>query len=194
MSMSALKFSVALFVLVGLLFVPVQRAHACSCIRSTVSSACERSAAVFVGRAIAFRENPNARHEWQPDGILVTFFVSTNFKGAGDGLITITTDLDTASCGFDFEFGHEYLVFASEQDGPHVTGLCHGTLDVANAADELRELGKGAQIEHKTQFLLPVSISTGRNSLWKCRQNYVCHISMRVACEMMRVTPGVFCR
>lgn len=45
------------------------------------------------------------------DPVVVTFEVSQAWKGAGELLLTLWTR--RASCGFPFEQGQEYLVFAN---------------------------------------------------------------------------------
>lgn len=47
----------------------------------------------------------------------------------------VSSEADSASCGFPFEFGRRYRVFASTQgDGTLYTRLCSGTTPVSAAA------------------------------------------------------------
>jgi len=51
----------------------------------------------------------------QPRWVMITLSVSERFRGSSDISIVIRTD--PSDCGYPFEVGHEYLVFAREFQG-----------------------------------------------------------------------------
>lgn len=58
----------------------------------------------------------------------VTFDISHSYKGAGLREVAVTTGLGGGDCGFNFEVGKQYLVFAFADSSGHLsTGICSGT-------------------------------------------------------------------
>jgi hypothetical protein len=58
--------------------------------------------------------------------------------------VTVWTPDDVGVCGFDFEEGQRYLVFAKARDSLSLSsGLCTGTQALAGAGAHLRVLGRG---------------------------------------------------
>lgn len=111
---------------------------ACSCIAGqTTQDNFDNSAAVFVGTVTEV-----------VDGGTITmmntveFDVSRSWKGSVGAEITVATAQDSAACGFNFEEGQEYLVYAYESEGTMETGLCSGTASVADAMSAIAELNE----------------------------------------------------
>lgn len=70
----------------------------------------------------------------------VTFDVSKRWKdSAQDESVIITSD-SSAACGYNFEEGKSYLVYARESDGYLTTGLCTRTKLLSEAAEDLESL------------------------------------------------------
>jgi hypothetical protein len=66
--------------------------------------------------------------EHAPPFIQVSFAVSRSYRGALDKNIHVRTGLGGGDCGFDFEIGKQYLVYASADEAGHLsTGICDGT-------------------------------------------------------------------
>ncbi len=103
-------------------------AFACSCAMATPSEQFENATAVFVGTV----------KDISADGYdnIVDFDVSESQKGSNTKTASVTTSQQGASCGFVFEEGKEYIVYAYDDNGGLGTGMCSGTsLIVADAQD-----------------------------------------------------------
>ena len=76
----------------------------------------------------------------------VTLRVSEVWKGPRQQTVTITTEADSGvGCGYPFEEGREYLVYATGED-PSV-GLCGETKPLSGADADLEALGEGQRPE-----------------------------------------------
>jgi hypothetical protein len=196
--MKVLRFAIFASILVGLLFIPHRRTLACSCGFLNTEKNLQFSNAVFTGRVIAIAKNPNPSPVGLLDDTLVTLFVMTSWKGVDEPLMVVKTNLSEASCGYDFEIGRDYLIFAYGKEKPLSTGLCAGARFLENASQELEELDKGekVQMSHGQNVLLPLSVNVSRNPYWNCRKNRACRRVTRYACQWIAATPGitVFCR
>ena len=77
----------------------------------------------------------------------VTFRVSEAWKGAGVETVSVQTAVSDASCGYPFDEGEGYLVFASKgifyERGELEVGLCGSTKPLPEARAELAALGPG---------------------------------------------------
>jgi hypothetical protein len=126
------------------------RALACSCSVAIRAVVRRRRADIIVRATVASREvneiSPpfgrpapsGGRHPAsRPTGTMpprepwgrvkVTLTVSERFRGAvGDSLV-VQTEVGTDACGYPFEVGHEYLVFANENQGSVTVTTCSAT-------------------------------------------------------------------
>jgi len=73
-----------------------------------------------------------------PPWVKVTLSVSERFRGGSDNSIVIRTDL--SDCGYPFEVGHEYLVFAREFQGNLTVDKCTATRPAKMAVATIRQL------------------------------------------------------
>lgn len=123
---------------------------ACSCIvpMPPVESM-EASAAVFAGRVTDIEELSVDSTIGSLTNLSVTFNVSEVWKGPEDATLTIRTADNSAACGYNFEEGKEYLVYAytNPEDGGLATGLCNRTALLSEANDDLAALGEGNAVE-----------------------------------------------
>lgn len=156
----------ALLVVALLALAPASIALACSCMRSTPAEALDRSTAVFEGRVLevmpfeerrdvtleggclddACRESLSETTESvEVTGFAVRFSVTRRWKGVDTEEVVVRTARDSAACGFAFEVGQDYVVYASAEDeaGTLSTGLCDRTARVADATEDLEALGTG---------------------------------------------------
>ena len=79
------------------------------------------------------------------------FAVSESFRGPAIGgqNITVYTGMGGGDCGYQFNLGATYLVYASEYNGKLVTGICTLTSPAARmqaTIRQLRALGKGERV------------------------------------------------
>jgi len=133
-------FSIAWPVIAAALAVLVQlapsRAAACSCMAPPPpKESAQSSAAVFEGRVTRI-EDPQGEPK-------VHFQVVRSFKGPSGESIEIRTANNSAACGYGFEEGKSYLVYASEESGALHTNLCSRTRLASEASEDMTALGLG---------------------------------------------------
>lgn len=117
------------------IFSEMPAAFACSCAGpAPPSEAFDESAAVFAGK-VAGIESSNY-------GKIVHFDAERAWKGVTQSAITVTTGAGGGDCGYGFEEGKEYLVYAYGT-GPLSTGICGRTQPIMDAYVDLAALGPG---------------------------------------------------
>ncbi|MEU6719314.1 hypothetical protein ABZ897_48300 [Nonomuraea sp. NPDC046802] len=132
----------ALFALVAALLAGTSTAaHACSCARMTPAQSAEQATAVFTGTVVA------ARDARSPDPAVFTFRADNVYKGTPAAEFTLATNVDSAACGYAFEKGTRYLVFAGSETStlaekvPGVelsSSLCSGNVPIQQGTGPLR--------------------------------------------------------
>ncbi len=139
----ASRFTLVMIILVGFMAATPQQAYACSCIPpSPPLESMATSDAVFSGKVTRI-EAEEAPIMSSADPVKVVFEVSRVWKGAEDGAIALSTARDSASCGYDFVAGQEYLVYAHSSESGLTTGLCTRTMPLSAAGEDLAALGEG---------------------------------------------------
>jgi hypothetical protein len=121
-------------ILMSFLFlISAQKSFACSCLvsdkplKTQVKEAFNGAAAVFAGEAVEV-----AKVE---DGFLVKFKVEKSWKGKFSREIKITTNADSAMCGYTFEVGKKYIVYADGSADKLAVYLCSRTALVGGNKD-----------------------------------------------------------
>lgn len=72
---------------------------------------------------------------------VVSVRVVHTYRGAVAGTVSVSTGGGEGDCGFDFETGSQYLVYADKVDNESlVTSICSGTSLLAHADAALRVL------------------------------------------------------
>jgi Carboxypeptidase regulatory-like domain len=137
-----------LILTVALLTAGGTRLGACSC--GAGGAACQvvwNSEAVFVARAIGLGEEIESVRMIGALGVgwrerVVRLKVSEAFRGVEVGDLTVRTAASSASCGFTFEVGRTYLVFADRDkvSGAFTVSLCSNTALVDDSAEALAYL------------------------------------------------------
>lgn len=144
---------------------------ACSCVAPwSVQEELEHSAAVFKGSVIGVVDaKENSAMQSSADPIAFIIKVDEIWKGINQTEVVVYTERDSASCGFTFEEGQEYLIYASKPDDHLRVSLCSRTTDLASAAADLSILGKGAEpteqirlADHRYSCSLSVGIGCAR--------------------------------
>jgi hypothetical protein len=121
---------------------PVERAYACSCMAPPPPAEARNGAdAVFAGTVTGVLQN--APLGTSNNRVMVSFRVSEVWKGANNPEIAVLTSGDSASCGFGFDQGGQYLVYAFIEEGRLTTNLCSRTNALAQAGEDLAALGEG---------------------------------------------------
>jgi hypothetical protein len=141
-------------VLLLLLTAFADKADACSCISS--GPPCQgyfQVEAVFAGTVQTI-----SPVEGTPDspnrGRVVVFAIERAFRGVQGTTAEITTGMGGGDCGYPFEVGERYLVYAyREKEASRLgTGICTRTRPIADAAEDLRYIeglpaaGTGARV------------------------------------------------
>lgn len=124
--------------LINFLMISPNSAQACSCMMPAPPvESMDQSAAVFSGKVVALEKADMS--------INVNFEVAQVWKGGIDKEVILTTALDSAACGYAFEEGKDYLVYAYEHEGALETGLCSRTALLADAQEDVEALGAGQE-------------------------------------------------
>ena len=101
---------------------------ACSCAPSSRREHAKRADLVFTGIAKSERVIDEGDPEFEGDETIGTRFrVGKTYKGHPGGWVTIGTPANEAACGYDFEMGDRYTVFAYDEKDGYSTNLCSGT-------------------------------------------------------------------
>jgi hypothetical protein len=137
------RFLLLSLFLFGLMASTPDQAFACSCLPpSPPLESMAGSDAVFAGKVVLVEEGSGAIIS-SADPIKVVFEVSRVWKGEEKADIALTTARDSASCGYDFMVGGEYLVYANNSETGLTTGLCSRTMPLSMAGEDLAALGEG---------------------------------------------------
>ena len=146
---SVVAVSFALLVGVLWFFGDTEQVYACSCVQpGSPSEELEKFSAVFAGRVVSVQHSydPDGRSVSRGDRSTIGFEVSAVWKGAVYEDMDITTPPTGGSCGFTFEEGEEYIVYAYDSpyvDGGYTTGICSRTALLEQAQEDIDALGEG---------------------------------------------------
>jgi hypothetical protein len=119
---------------------------ACTCappdprqsVRGQVRAALGESRAVFSGKVLEVAEDPEAM------SVVVRLKVAKSWKGSTHGEVRVVTGRGGGDCGYRFEVGESYLVYAHGSGaGGLSTNICRRTARLSEAAKDLQALGKG---------------------------------------------------
>jgi hypothetical protein len=137
-----------------LFFLPVL-ANACSCLSS--GPPCQEfgnTFAVFTGKVESIGDYPTTmnvgNNKFPYVQRSVKFNVSEAFRGINEKEVEIITGKGGGDCGYNFETGREYVVYAyqNKETGKLGTGICTRTRPIEKAEEDLqyfREIAKGAK-------------------------------------------------
>lgn len=141
---------IGLVALLGSLWMaPPCEAGFCSCVGpQDVAAAVQSADAVFTGSVVSVRDTVvgggSAHGPWSMRR--VTLRVKRAWKGAETRDVIVLTGMGGGDCGFPFQRGKTYLVYAHRSDsGGLGAGICGRTASLRNAAADLRELGTPVQ-------------------------------------------------
>ena len=146
-----------------LLHADTSRIYACSCIPPRPPlEALARADAVFAGQVVSISEPKGLFGGWfasSIDPVTVEFRVNAVWKGEIYETMFIKTAWSSASCGFEFAQGEQYIVYAREGSA----SLCSRTKSINKASEDLMALGEGVApapgVKQKESLLLtPVGI------------------------------------
>ncbi len=136
------KFLYISLALAAFLLIAPERSFACSCImldeplNKQIESAFTEANAVFSGEVVEVRESADDSYS-----VEVTFKTAKTWKGDALKTITISTGQNSAMCGFNFEVGKTYLVYAHGEAGKLSTTICTRTAEFKTSGD-VKQLNK----------------------------------------------------
>ncbi|HEX8637157.1 MAG TPA: hypothetical protein VF692_03765 [Pyrinomonadaceae bacterium] len=118
---------------------------ACSCLAQgeeplaqQVSRAKNDASVVFTGKVLEIVKKTGS------SSVIVKFRAEKSWKGNVSRRISLSTGADSALCGFNFEVGKSYLIYAQGANAKDLqTNICTRTAALANAKADLKALGKG---------------------------------------------------
>ena len=123
--------------------------HACSCVvPGSPSEEIDKFDAVFAGRVVSFQHSfdPQGSSFSHGDQTTIGFQVSAVWKGTVTEDMHVTTPPTGGSCGFAFEEGEEYIVYAydgANADEGYSVNICSRTALLAQAQEDLDAFGDG---------------------------------------------------
>lgn len=127
---------------VALIFLAGIEAAACTCdvppkrpLKQSVNLARKDSRAVFSGRVLKIDEAGYP--------LRVTIRVNKSWKGVLPAEVVLLTGNGLGDCGYPFEAGHNYLVYAYGPDVDHLgTNICQRTAPLSAGGKDLKILGR----------------------------------------------------
>ncbi|OCA90447.1 hypothetical protein A8F94_00720 [Bacillus sp. FJAT-27225] len=144
--MKKVKVLLAIFLVATISFyVKPAYVSACSCaVPESVETELKNKTAIFSGKVIRF-EDPRANSFIQSsaDPISVVFEVKSSWKGVKESQVIVNTAKSSASCGYEFSVGNDYLVYAYGDKNQLETGMCERTDLLQQASGDLQILGVG---------------------------------------------------
>lgn len=129
-------------IVMALLAIAPPQAGACSCLPpGDVLESMGESEAVFLGTVVNSATHRSGDAPWwariksffgmqvnpQTEDQRVSLRIDEPFKGVGAATVEVTTASSSAACGYTFEIGRQYVVFASRNDGNLWVSLCSST-------------------------------------------------------------------
>ena len=125
----------------ALTLLPAARAEACTC--SVGGPVCETfwtTDVVFAGEVLDITPLPNPAGEAYRPHRKVRLRVMQSWRGGAGGIVELTTGAGGGDCGYNFEQGVRYLVYARSRAGALSTGICSRTRPLAEAGEDLAYL------------------------------------------------------
>ena len=99
---------------------------------------------MFSGTVSKLRSIDPGPPPWNSAVVAATFQIETLFKGLSGNEISVFTSASSAACGYAFEAGLSYLVYANRDQGVLFTTTCSRTRPLAQAGEDVTDLYAGA--------------------------------------------------
>lgn len=115
-----------------------EKTYACSCLapdpnkslQEQVGEAYKNSSAVFSAKVLSVSETSQGENK------KVKLRLTKTWKGKLSKSITITTAMDSAMCGYNFEAGKTYLIYAYGKNSKSLsTNICSRTSEITVTKD-----------------------------------------------------------
>jgi len=132
------------FIAAGIIVAP-KPTYACSCVEFTdVLEHRDAHDAVFKGTVVSENKKKGKGFISSASTYKTTFEVSEVWRGKVTSSITVLSAISEASCGYIFEEGKTYLVYAKLQGSDLHVSLCSRTAPIDMAGEDLSLLGSGS--------------------------------------------------
>jgi hypothetical protein len=116
-------------------------ARACTCAERTLEQHIADADAIFEARVVSVEPLNPAGAGGGP--LRVTLDVVQTWRDANAESLEAITPGHAAACGYPFEVGRTYLVYARRVDGALHVGLCSRTRPIEEAGEDRARLGSG---------------------------------------------------
>ena len=123
-------------------------------------SAFERASDVFLATVASGPQAPEGGPAatpapgWNSVGsggkVIYALDITETFKGGATGHVEVSTPADSAACGYPFEVGKSFLVFARRGTHHLHTDLCMGTAGGESLAPATEEIRKAADFARRS--------------------------------------------
>jgi hypothetical protein len=139
------RYVLYLVTLLGLFQLSNINVYACSCAgESLPCQAYWTTTAIFVGRAISIspsyeEENKVENFDLKHNERVYRFAVDRAFKGVTEDEVEVTTSIGGGSCGYYFQLGKQYLIYAGfdPKGKQYGTSICSRTRPIEKATSDL---------------------------------------------------------
>ena len=132
-----IKSAFILFTILFNVFLHFNDLCACTCAPpGTPTEELEKSDAVFKGTVLELKVDTLRVQNTAILFFKVKLAVLAAWKGVDLGEVTLSTNFETAACGFPFEQGVDYLVYAFSQNDSLSTNLCTRTKKFSEAQED----------------------------------------------------------
>lgn len=136
-------------------------AHACTCLApGPVAQEFEEASAVFVGSVVEGQREERT--------LKLKMAIHGSWKGVDVGEVELWTAQDTAACGYPFEQGRRYIVYAAEAEGRLWASLCSRTRQLQGSEEESRVLDEVSGVEVSRGLEGGESVGSGYFSEMSC--------------------------
>ena len=106
---------------------------------------------VFSGRVIGLQLEPQEPADptlsFRPEDLVTTFAVSSVWKGSLGQETVVRTKFTCCACGYRFQIGETYLVYAFANKSGLRTSVCTRTNPIGMAQEDLDAHGPGQAVE-----------------------------------------------
>jgi|GEM_PF-1424705 len=121
----------------------VEKVYACSCVmKSTYAEDLEKKSHVFDATVVDKTDHDQSTLD-------VELAVSAIWKGEAERETHVLTAPYSDACGYEFNIGTRYAVFASEIDGALHVSFCSATTPIADMSSIFTELGQPEKLSDK---------------------------------------------
>jgi hypothetical protein len=164
-----------------LMFLPA-KTYACSCAyQPDPKKALEEAHVVFSGKVLDIKQGV---YGWRN---AVRLHVEKGWKGVDQTEIIVLTNAGgSPSCGFNFQVGKLYLVYAylSNETGTEQfhTSTCSRTVSLSSAQSDLEQLGQPYQPKNKINLTKDMTYFKAKNTMFYVRYFYLNKIKPNFLC------------